>query len=148
MLPNQSVQASFHENLGREPETQAGSNRAFGLVMAAACFIIAGLGCLASTPHWPYWSSAATTFALTAWLRPTLLSPLNRLWFRLGLLLHRAVNPLVMGLVFFLVITPMGLLIRACGNCPLELKFRGAVPSYWVSRNRSELQPGRMDKQY
>jgi hypothetical protein len=145
---NQSIQANFHENLGRNPEIQVGSNRAFGLVMATACFIIAGLGYFAATASWPFWSSAAIIFVLTTWLRPSLLSPLNRLWFRLGLLLHRVVTPVVMGLVFFVVITPMGLIMRACGNCPLELEFQRDAPTYWFSRNKSELQPGPMYKQY
>jgi hypothetical protein len=53
-----------------------------------------------------------------------------------------------MGVVFFAVITPTGLLMRACGKRPLELEFKHAAPSYWVSRNKSELQPGRMAMQY
>lgn len=139
---------NFHENLRRESEVQAGPNRTFGLVMASACFIIAGVGWLRATSHWPFWSAAAITFGLTAWLQPAVLGPLNRLWFRLGLLMHRVVNPLVMGLLFFAVITPMGLLMRACRKRPLELKFQRALLSYWVARNDSELQPGSMAKQY
>jgi hypothetical protein len=135
----------FHEDLGRDVEVRAGSNRAFGLVMATACFIIAGVGWLAATSHWPHWSAAAIMFALAAWWQPGLLAPLNQLWFRLGLLLHRLVNPLVMGLLFFFVITPTGLLMRAFGKCPLRLKFQRSAPSYWIARHK---QPNPMTRQY
>jgi hypothetical protein len=103
---------------------------------------------LAATSYWPFWSAAAITFALAAWLRPALLLPLNRLWFQLGLLMHRVVNPLVMGLLYFLAITPMGFVMRVCGKRPLELKFQPASPSYWLVRKKSERQPGPMGKQY
>jgi Saxitoxin biosynthesis operon protein SxtJ len=116
--------------------------------MAFACFFIAAVGWLAGTSHWPYWSAAAIAFGLTAWLKPALLTQLNRLWFRFGLLLHRIVNPLVMGLLFFVIITPMGLLMRLSGNRPLELKFQPGAPSYWIVRNNRERPPGSMAKQY
>lgn len=91
---------------------------------------------------------AAIAFVIAAWLWPAVLAPLNRLWFRLGLALHWVVNPLVMGLLFFLVITPVGLLMRLCGKRPLGLEFECEVMSYWLMRDESELQPGPMTKQY
>jgi hypothetical protein len=148
MAQNESGQANFHENLKHESEIKIGSNRAFGLVMAAACFVIASFGFWAATSRWPYWLAGAIAFALLAWMRPAVLSPLNRLWFRLGLLMHRVVNPLIMALLFFVVITPMGLLMRACGKRPLELKFQRGAPSYWIARDRGELRPRHMADQY
>jgi hypothetical protein len=141
-------QPNFHENLSHKSSVQVGSNRSFGLAMATACLVIAGVGYLATTSHWALWSAVAVTFALTAWLQPVLLSPLNRLWFQLGLLMHRIVNPLVMGLLYFLAITPMGFLMRACGKRPLELKFQCTAPSYWIERSKSTRQPKSMGKQY
>jgi hypothetical protein len=148
MAQNESGQANFNESLKRESEIRIGSNRAFGLMMAAACFVIASFGFWAATSHWPYWLAAAIVFALLAWSWPTVLSPLNRLWFRLGLLMHRVVNPLIMGLLFFVIITPMGLLMRACGKPPLELKFQPGARSYWIARNTGELRPRPMADQY
>jgi hypothetical protein len=66
------------------------------------------------------------------------LSPLNRLWLRFGLLLHKIVSPLVLGIMFFLVITPIGLLMRAVGKDLLRLKFDKRSSSYWIER----LPPG------
>jgi hypothetical protein len=142
------MRANFHENLAREPEIQSGSDRAFGLVMAGACCVIAGFGFWAGTSHWPLWLATAIAFAIVAWLWPAILAPLNRFWFRLGRALHRVVNPLVMGLLFFAVVTPVGLLMRLCGKRPLALQFEREAPSYWLVRNESELQPGPMTKQY
>jgi len=139
---------NFHESLAREPEVKSGSNRAFGLVMAGACCLIAGLGFWSGSSRWPYWLAAAIVFAIAAGLWPAILVPLNRLWFRLGRLLHRVVNPLVMGLLFFVVITPYGLLMRLFGKRPLALEFDRGAASYWLARNTNELQPGPMTRQY
>ena len=142
------MRANFHENLAREPEVKSGSDRAFGLVMAGACGVLAGLGIWSGTSRWPYWSVAAIAFASAALLWPAVLAPLNQIWFRLGRLLHRVVNPLVMGLLFFMVITPFGLLMRLFGKRPLALEIDREAPSYWLARNRSEWRPGPMTRQY
>ncbi len=68
-------------------------------------------------------------------------------WYWFGLALHKVVNPLVMGVLFFVVITPIGLLMRLAGKRPLALRFEPDTSSYWVTRG-SALQPGPMTKQY
>jgi hypothetical protein len=142
------MRANFHESLAREAEVKSGSDRAFGLVMAGACTVIAGPGFWLGTSRWPYWSVAAIMFLTAALLWPAVLAPLNRVWSRLGRLLHRVVNPLVMGVLFFVVVTPIGLLMRLFGERPLALKFDRDATSYWLARNSSELQPGPMTRQY
>jgi hypothetical protein len=69
--------------------------------------------------------------------RPALLAPINRLWTRFGLLLHHIVNPIVMGLMFYLAITPIGVLMRLLGKDPLKRRFDPAAATYWIQR-----QPG------
>jgi len=142
------MRADFHETLEREAEVKSGSDRSFGLVMAGACGVIAGLGFWSGTSRWPYWLAAALVFGTTALLWPAVLAPLNRIWFKFGRLLHRVVNPLVMGLLFFVVITPFGLLMRLFGKRPLALEFDRDAPSYWLARDTRELQPGPMTRQY
>jgi len=142
------MRANFHETLAREAEVKSGTDRSFGLVMAGACGVIAGLGFWSGTSRWPYWLAAAVLFATAALLWPAILAPLNRIWFRFGRLLHRIVNPLVMGLLFFVVITPFGLVMRLFGKRPLALKFDRDAPSYWLARDARELQPGPMTRQY
>ena len=140
--------ANFHESLAREHEVKSGSDRAFGLVLAAACCIIAGWGYWSGGTSWSYWSVAGIAFLTAALLWPAGLASLNRLWFRLGRLLHRVVNPLVMGLLFFMVITPIGLLMRLFGKRSIPLDFDRDSTSYWIARSASELRPGPMTKQY
>jgi len=138
--------SNFHENLsGRSVEI--GSNRSFGLVIGGACLGLAGLGLWAGSTHWAIWAGAAAVFAGLALLGPRLLSPLNHGWHWFGLALHKVVNPVVMGLLFFGVIMPVGLLMRLAGKRPLGLQFDHGKSSYWISRSRA-LPPGPMTKQY
>jgi hypothetical protein len=110
---------------------QGSSDRSFGLVIAVALGVIALLPWLAGRP--PLWWLGATgaAFALTAWLRPASLAPLNRAWTRLGLALHRVVSPAVLAIIFFLAVTPVGLLMRWFGHDPLNRRFRSAGKSLW-----------------
>lgn len=79
--------------------------------------------------------AASVLFLALALLRPALLGPLNRLWFRFSLLLHRIVSPVVMLAIFALVFVPAGLLMRALRD-PLRRRRAPAGASYWVARDR------------
>jgi hypothetical protein len=138
--------SNFHETLSRK-SVEIGSNRSFGVVMAVACLVLSGLGFWAGSTYWPIWAGAAAAFGGLAFLRPRLLSPLNRVWFRFGLALHKIVNPVVMGVLFFGVITPVGVLMRLTGKRTIGFEFEPDHSSYWVKRS-SALQPGSMTKQY
>ncbi len=138
---------NFHESFSRSRAVEIGSNRSFGVVMAAACGIIGGLGYWWGSAYWPYWLLAAATFLVTALLWPQILYPLNRIWFLLGLALHKVANPLVMGFLFFVVITPIALLMRLAGKRPLGLTYRDDG-SYWIPRDHGAPEPGTMRKQY
>src|SRR5688572_25666505 len=100
-----------------------GSDRAFGFFFAA---LSGGLGAWAlwNGREWG-WAAAGlgALLALAAGIRPALLAGANRAWFAFGMLLARVVNPVVLGVLFFLVVTPMGLLMRAAGKRPLSLRF-------------------------
>ncbi len=73
-------------------------------------------------------------FLAAALFAPALLGPLNRGWRRLGLLLSKVTTPIVMGLLFFAVLTPVGAIMRATGKDPLRLRFDRGLPSYWLAR--------------
>ena len=103
----QSKSTSTHERLSDNETVKGSSDRSFGLVFAAV-FTIIGLWPLISSSGVRWWSLAiALVFAGVAFARPSLLAPLNLLWTKFGLLLNRIVSPLVMGLLFFVVITPI-----------------------------------------
>ena len=79
---------------------------------------------------------------------PRVLAPLNRLWTGLGSLMHRVVNPIVMGVLFFITVTPMGLLMRAFGRDPLRLKLEREAISYWIPRHPTGPSPESMKNQF
>lgn len=125
-----------HERLDRVQEVDGSSNRAFGLVFATVFTIIGIWPAVFGDGGIRWWAFAITgLFLALAILRPMLLAPLNRAWTRIGLVLHRIVNPLIMGLIFYLVITPFALAMRLAGRDALHLKKSEAAESYWVDRD-------------
>ncbi|MBT4220476.1 MAG: hypothetical protein HOL37_04420 [Rhodospirillaceae bacterium] len=137
---------TFHEDLTHGDEVKAGSERSFGIVFAVV-FTIIGLFPLldGGAPH--IWAiSVAGVFLALAFVAPRLLAPLNRGWFLFGMVLHKVVNPLIMGLMFYVTITPIGLLMRAFGKKPLDLDFDRNADSYWV--HRSTPKPESMKRQF
>jgi hypothetical protein len=137
-----------HESFDRPEPLQQSSNRTFGFVFAAAFFVIGILPwVLRGAPR--LWSLAlSAAFLAIAWLFPAVLAPLNRAWARFGLLLHRLVSPIVLGVMFFLVITPMGLIMRALGKNPLRLRFDPAARSYWLPRQPPGPAPDTLNNQF
>jgi hypothetical protein len=133
----------------RHEEVQTSSNRSFGLVLGGA-FIVLPLvfwwrrgGVLAP---WPF--AVAAIFLLLAAVRPAVLAPLNRLWTRFGLLLAKVTNPLMMAFIFFVVVTPVALVMRIFGKRPLRLGFEPAVRSYWIERRPPGPAPDTMTNQF
>jgi len=117
-----------------QPNSKPGSERSFGLVFAGM-FLLVALWPLVDRAAPRLWAIAvAAAFALCAWLAPRVLAPLNRLWFRVGELLHRIVSPIALGVIFFGVITPYALVMRLFGRDELLLRKGSARPSYWVRR--------------
>jgi len=123
-----------HENYEHRDEVRGSSDRSFGFVFAAV-FAAIGILPLLFGGQVRVWSLAVgATFLLIALAYPSVLAPLNRLWLRFGLLLHKIVSPIVLGIMFYLVITPIGLLMRAFGKDPLRLAFDKQSSSYWIER--------------
>jgi hypothetical protein len=125
---------STHESFSRDEASAPGSDRTFGLVMAAALALV---GCVNAWHHgraWPWELGASVLFLATGLVKPSVLHPLNRLWMKLGLLLHKIVNPIVMGLLFYGTIWPTGLVMRMRGRDFLRLKREPAADTYWIAR--------------
>jgi hypothetical protein len=123
-----------HETFVREEGSAPGSDRTFGLVMAGALALVALLNGWHHGRMWPWEAALAALFLLAALFRPALLHPLNRLWMKLGLLLHKIVNPIVMGLLFYGTIWPTGAIMRMRGRDLLRLKREPASDTYWIAR--------------
>lgn len=92
------------------------------------------------------WLALAAIFLTTALTMPAILMPLNHVWFRLGLLLHKLMTPVIMALIFFCLVTPIAIVMRMFGKQPIPLRFDRHAKSYWVARDPSG--PGPMSKQY
>lgn len=123
-----------HESFERREEVRGSSDRSFGIVFAVV-FAVIGLLPLLFSGTVRLWSLAiGAVFLLLAFATPRALAPLNRLWLKFGLLLHRIVSPLVLGIMFYGVVTPTGLLMRALGKDPLRLRLDRASSSYWIER--------------
>jgi hypothetical protein len=140
--------AGLHEDLARQPAAATASDRSFGFVLAGA-LLVAGVWPLRHGNSIRAWALAVAVFFLVpALVRPRVLRPLNRLWRRLGLFLHGVANPLVMGAIFFGVLTPMGLVMRWRGWDPLRLRFEPGAPSYWIPRRPPGPRPETMNNQF
>lgn len=126
-----------HEDLARRPQLQMASDRAFGCVIAAALALV---GLWPVLHHKPIrWAALgiAVAFATAALLRPSILHPLNRLWTALAVLLNRVTTPVVCGLLFYLVVTPVAMLLRMRQKDLLQLRPDPQRRTYWTFR-----QPG------
>jgi hypothetical protein len=134
-----SERQSAHEDLSRPDDARMGSEREFGLVIGGFLAIVAAyLAWRGNTGFWG-WLAAAAVFAACALLLPAALRPLNRIWYRFGLLLHRIVSPVILGLMFFAVFVPLGFVMRIAGKRPLGLSFDRSAKSYWIKRQAGGL---------
>lgn len=137
-----------HETFTREEKVKGSSDRSFGITFAVAALILAGIWAWRDNDWWRYALVAAAIFAGLALALPRALAPLNRLWLKFGLLLHHVVNPVVMGLLFFGVITPMALIVRLLGKDLLRLRFDPQAKSYWIPREPPGPAPDTMRHQF
>ena len=106
--------------------------RRFGLVMAAGLTVLGLLLLWRSRLAGPYLLAAGALFLLVGLTYPRLLSPLERAWMRLARALSVVMTRVVLTLTFYLLITPVGLLMRLFGGHTLGLRFEPERESYWI----------------
>jgi predicted membrane metal-binding protein len=137
-----------HENITQKNEVKGGTDKSFGLVFS---FVFALIG------FWPAlfdeplrtWALGVTVILLIVSLsRPQILAPFNRVWLLFGLVLHKIVNPVVMGLIYYSAVTPIGLIMRLLGKRPLNLEFDPAAKSYWIERKPPGPEPETITRQF
>ena len=117
----------------KENKIKIGSNRSFGIVFFIVFFIISLFPLLKGNDIRIWSLLVSLIFLVLGLINSNILSPLNKLWFKFGLLLGNFISPIVMGLVFFLVVTPTGLFMRFIGKDLLNLKKKN-VKSYWIDK--------------
>ena len=139
---------AIHENLHRDAKVTGSSDRAFGLVFAAVFAIVGAWPMFRGGEPRPWAFALGACFLAAALARPAVLAPLNRVWFRVGMLLHRVTSPLVLGLIFFGAVAPTGLVMRLLRRRPLALEMDHAASSYWVPRDPPGPAPDTMTRQF
>ena len=113
------------------------SNRSFGLLFFVV-FLIVSLWPLTHEGSIRIWSViVSAVFLILGLINSRLLTPLNVLWFKLGMILGAIISPIVMGIVFFLVVTPTGFILRIMGKDLLNKKYDKEKETYWIKRNAS-----------
>jgi hypothetical protein len=142
---------SLHENYRDDEPTEAGSDRAFGctvgvilMVIGAAKALMAGTVPLVSCLIF----AAGAVLLLLGIVAPSRLSALNRVWLKIGAAIARVVNPVALALLFFLVVTPMALVMRIAGKRPLRLAPDRTATSYWIRREPPEGGVSSMRRQF
>jgi len=107
----------------KNTEIKIGSNKSFGVVFFIV-FLLIAIYPLTNNDELRIWSLIiAIIFLVLGLINSKVLSPLNKLWFKFGLLLGKIVSPLIMGIIFFFVVTPTALIMRIIGKDLLDLKF-------------------------
>ena len=110
-----------------------GSNRSFGVVFFIV-FLIISLYPLIYNDSARIWSLfTSAIFLVLGLMNSKLLNPLNKIWFKFGLFLGKIISPVVMGVIFFCIVTPIGLLMKLLKKDLLNLKFN-KNNSYWINK--------------
>jgi len=112
-----------------------GSNKSFGIVFFVV-FLIIGLYPLIYNDNPKIWSLIISAiFLFLGLINSKSLTPLNKVWFIFGIFLGKIVSPFVMGIIFFLVVTPIGFIMKILGKDLLQLKFNKNVQTYWIEKS-------------
>jgi len=144
---SKGVHHEFAAGAGHD-DTEGSSDRSFGFVFAAVFALIGLYNAWHHGRAWPWLALIAAGFLAVALIRPAVLAPLNRLWMKFGLLLAMIINPIVLGILFFLVFTPMAFVARLVGKDFLRLKKQPGAKSYWIVRDPPGPEPVSMKDQF
>ena len=118
----------------KNTEIKISSNKSFGVVFFIV-FLLIAIYPLTNNEEFRIWSfTISIIFLILGLINSKVLTPLNKLWFKFGLLLGRIASPLIMGIIFFLVVTPTAFIMRIIGKDLLNLKFDNSK-SYWIEKN-------------
>ena len=124
---------------------QKNKNRSFGLLFFIVFLALALWLLLKNGEINLYLISIGLIFLVLGLLNSKILTPLNKAWVKLGEILGRIIAPIVMAIVYFLILTPISLLVRLFGKDLIGMKFSNDIKSYWIKRKKNL---GSMDKQF
>ena len=113
------------------------SNKSFGIVFFIVFFLVATYPILNNQDIRVWSLLISIIFLVLGLLNSTILNPLNRIWFKFGLFLGKIISPIIMGFIFFFVVTPIGILMRFLKKDLLHLKFNNKE-TYWIEKNSNK----------
>ena len=142
------MESRTHESFEREPAQRGSSNRSFGLVFALVFALIGVWPMLHKRPLRMWSLGAGALFLAAALAAPGILSPLNRVWTQLGRLLSKVTNPVITGVMFYVIFTPLGAILKMMGKDPMRLRYDPALSSYWIRRDPAALAAESMRNQF
>ena len=120
-------------------DIKIGSNKSFGIVFFIF-FLLVSIYPLVNNENIRLWSLVLSIiFLILGISNSKILTPMNKLWFKLGIFLGKIISPLIMGLIFFFVVTPIGLFMKLLKKDLLNLKFNGK-PSYWIEKQSRKVR--------
>ena len=118
-------------------DVKIGSNKSFGIVFFIVFFLIS-LYPLTNQENIRVWSLIISLiFLILGLLNSKILNPLNKLWFKFGMILGRIISPIIMSIIFFLVVTPIALIMKLLKKDLLNLKFN-KTNTYWIEKSGSK----------
>ena len=123
------MDSKFNKNI------KISSNRSFGIVFFIV-FLFIALYPITYSEDIRIWSLIISfIFIILGLLNSKILTPLNKLWFKFGVILGKIISPIIMGIIFFLVVTPIGLIMKVLGKDLLRLKYNKKDNTYWIEKN-------------
>ena len=114
-------------------EIKISSNRSFGIVFFIVFLLVAVYPFFKSGDIRLWSLIVSLIFLILGLINSNILTPLNKIWFKFGIFLGRIISPIIMGIIFFLVVTPIGSIMRLMGKDVLSLKFNNNK-SYWIEK--------------
>ena len=139
---------NVHEDFSRKDDADGPSDRSFGLTLGIF-FLLVGMAPLLRARPVRWWAVAPSAILLiAAAVSPSVLRLPNRLWMRLAWLISKITNPIITGLMFYLLFTPAAIICRWTGNDLLRLKFDDTLDSYWMPRQPPGPPPESMRNQF
>ena len=118
-------------------DIKIGSNRSFGITFFIVFLLIAIYPLTKNGEIKIWFAIISLIFLILGLLNSKILSPLNQFWFKFGIFLGKIISPLIMGIIFFLMVTPIGLIMRLLGKDLLNLRYN-VNKSYWVEKKGSK----------
>ena len=116
-------------------KAKKGSNKSFGIVFFIV-FLLIGIWPLINNETYRLWSFVISIIFLILGLSNSkLLTPLNNLWFKFGIFLGKIISPLIMAIIFFLIVTPIGIIMKILKKDLLNLKFNNKKETYWIEKS-------------